>query len=130
MKKEEADCDLVDESESNAKDSKFNCLKCGNNYSSARSLKRHDQSVHAKDERARRSQKMKPEPKTDEEDNNKTISCNECTERFTTNEEYLRHKIVHKKSFECDVSQNLKFDFSDNSRNILFFSGMSEGIPI
>lgn len=107
MKKEETESDQVDDSDDNTVDSNFDCMKCGNNYSSARSLRRHQQSVHSKNERAKRIQKpLKCEPKF-EEDHSKTIACNECTERFTTNEEFLRHKIVHKKSFECDVCQKV-----------------------
>lgn len=102
--KEEVESDPADDSDENA--SKFDCLKCGNAYSTARSLKRHEQSVHTNNERAKRKQKsLKCEPKS-EMDDTKTIPCDECTERFATREEYLRHKIVHKKSsFECDVCQ-------------------------
>lgn len=104
--KEEVESDQVDDSDENTNNSKFDCLKCGNNYSSARSLKRHEQSVHSKNERTKRNRKsLICEPKL-ELDDTKTVACNECTERFANNEEYLRHKIVHKKSsFECDVCQ-------------------------
>lgn len=106
--KEEIECDQVDDNESETKDSKFYCYKCGNSFLSVRSLKRHEQSAHTNDESRKRNQKsFKSEQMMEDEDSNKTIACNECTERFTTNEEYLRHKIVHKKSFECDVCQKV-----------------------
>lgn len=31
------------------------------------------------------------------------IACRQCPERFTEYEEYQKHKVVHVKSFECDV---------------------------
>lgn len=105
VKKEEIESDQ-DDNQSNLTDTKFICMKCGNDYSSSRSLKRHEQLVHTNDSHTTRNRRsVKLEPKAEDEDNNKSISCNECTEKFITNEEYLRHKIDHKKSFECDVCQ-------------------------
>ncbi|KAJ6645542.1 Zinc finger protein [Pseudolycoriella hygida] len=100
VKKEETEFYHADDNaDGSTTDSKFNCLKCGSNYTSARSLKRHEQSVHRK-KRNQKSLRCKPKVEVDE---NKTIACTECAERFSTNEELLRHKIVHKKSFDCDV---------------------------
>lgn len=46
---------------------------------------------------------MKAEPKTDDESNEMNISCRECNKAFVSRDDYLKHKINHKKTFECDV---------------------------
>ncbi len=106
------------------KNTSYKCLKCNNYYSSSSSLKRHEQTVHTADkDRLRKTKKPKLKPfkcdvckkpfetlfrknrhlVTHEEGRVRIIACRQCPERFTEYEEYQRHKVVHNKSFECDV---------------------------
>lgn len=106
------------------KNTSYKCTKCSNYYSSSSSLKRHEQTVHTEDkDRVRKMKKPKPKPfkcevckkpfetlfrknrhlVTHEEGRVRIIACRQCPERFTEYEEYQSHKIVHNKSFECDI---------------------------
>lgn len=79
-------------------DSNYNCPKCGKNLSSPRSLKRHIKAFHVHDEKNVNAERDVEEKST--------ITCTECYVVFTT-DEYEKHKIVHKRSFECDVCQKV-----------------------
>lgn len=70
------------------------CPKCGKNFSSSRSLKRHMKSLHVDHEN-----KTNAEPQVEEES---VMTCKECNVVFTR-DEYQKHKLTHKNSFECDV---------------------------
>lgn len=77
-------------------DRNYSCPQCGKYLSSARSLKRHLKSYHENDV----DKKVKHEPQVEEKC---IITCKECKVMFTTPDEYQKHKLTHKQSFECDV---------------------------
>lgn len=86
--------------------SKYRCQKCGKSLSSSRTLRRHTQCFHA--EGASTNQvDIKSEPKTDDDSNENETSCRECNKAFANRDDYLKHKINHKKTFECDVCQKI-----------------------
>lgn len=70
--------------ESDAVANKYNCSQCGKNLSSSRSLKRHVKTFHVDEQK-------------------RVISCRSCRMVFVSRDEYVKHKLVHQKSFECDV---------------------------
>lgn len=90
------------------KNSKYYCEKCGKNVSSLRSLRRHTQTFHANEDYALINRTdLKPETKTDDASSENEISCRECNKSFPSHDDYLKHKIIHKKTFECDVCQKV-----------------------
>lgn len=44
---------------------------------------------------------IKAESITDDDSNE--LKCRECIKTFASRDDYLKHKINHKKTFECDV---------------------------
>ncbi|KAJ6631742.1 Zinc finger protein, partial [Pseudolycoriella hygida] len=76
----------------------YDCKKCGKNLSSSRSLKRHTQSFHGNVDGSKHHME-----KTRSENSEHEISCSECSKTFGNHDDYLKHKINHKKTFECDV---------------------------
>lgn len=71
---------------------------------SSRSLKRHTQSFNAGNEDTFGNCDTKCDLKMEDETNyDKEMSCKECSKVFSTSDDYLKHKIIHKTSFECDI---------------------------
>ncbi|XP_037032514.1 zinc finger protein 2-like [Bradysia coprophila] len=91
----------------NSKTSKHRCPICGKNMSSLRSLRRHTQSLHDDHDTTNNHENIECESKTDDEPDGKLISCTECNKTFSSRDDYLKHSINHKKTFECDVCQKV-----------------------
>lgn len=72
--------------DSSAVTNQYNCSLCGKNLSSSRSLKRHVKTFHVVEKK-------------------RIFSCPDpdCKMIFVLREEYVKHKLVHKKPIECDV---------------------------
>lgn len=80
-------------------DPSHSCPKCGKIFSSSRSLKRHIKSLHDDEEK-------KTNPGLQREE--KSIrTCSECHVELPR-DEYQKHKLTHKNSYECDVCQKVE----------------------
>lgn len=81
-------------------DQNFSCQKCDKNLSSSKSLRRHMKTCHKDVDEKKVFHEQQVEEKS-------IIKCKECKVVFVTQDEYQKHKLVHKQSFECDVCQKV-----------------------